>query len=263
MLEIEKIRFRYGKQQIINGLSLVVRPGEVVALLGPNGAGKTTLFRIITGILRPDSGDIRIEGVSLLRLKAHERARQVALVPQNAPIPSGFTVLDMVLMGRNPHLNFMRSEGQHDVGIAERVLEQTDIKHLIHRPASTISGGEQQRVVFATALAQEAPVLLLDEPTSNLDIGQQANTLVLVRDVCRVTKGAVLIAMHDLTLAARYCDRLILLKDGRVWAQGVPKHVLTPENIKQVFGVQTTVLTDPHTGTLMVSLSGAGHESER
>ena len=255
MLEVRGIEFGYRNGRVLNGLSLEAGAGEIVGILGPNGAGKTTLFRIITGVLRPSRGDVLVNGTSLFEMKMNRRARMVAAVPQNAHLPTGFTVLDVVMMGRNPHLGLLQWEGRHDLEVAAEAMLQTDTTHLAHRSVTELSGGEQQRVVLATALAQEASVLLLDEPTSNLDLAQQAKSLSLVREVCRATQGAVLVSMHDLTLAAQYCDRLVLLKEGRAWAEGTPQEVLTPENIEAAYGVRAAVFLNPITGVPMVSLS--------
>ena len=248
MLEIRDVHFSYNGLPVLRGLSLSVGPGELVGVVGPNGAGKTTLLRLIAGVLTPSSGHVRVSGLDLRSTKPAERARMVAAVPQSAQVPKGFTVLDVVLMGRNPHLGLLQWEGKRDLQVAARAMEQTGIAHLAERQATELSGGEQQRVVVAMALAQEALALLLDEPTSNLDLAHQQRVMELVRGICRERQGAVVVSMHDLTLAAQSCDRLVMLAGGRVWAQGTPAKVLTAENIRKVYSVDVVVARHPQSG---------------
>jgi iron complex transport system ATP-binding protein len=189
-----------------------------------------------------------IGGLDLRATRPAERAKMVAAVPQSAQVPKGFTVLDVVLMGRNPHLGLLQWEGKHDLQVAAKAMERTGIAHLAQRQATELSGGEQQRVVLALALAQEAPVLLMDEPTANLDLAHQQKVMDLVRGICCERHGAVVVSMHDLTLAAQSCDRLVMLAEGRVWAEGTPTEVLTAENIRKVYGVDVVVTPHPQSG---------------
>ena len=245
MIEIEGLRFSYDGAPVLSGLSLSAGEGELVGIVGPNGCGKTTLFRLITGVIRPSAGRVRVNGDFFDTLSARQRARLVAAVPQDPAIPAGFTVLDLVLLGRNPHLRLLEWEGPDDLEIAVRSMEMTEVAHLADRHLSRISGGERQRATIAMALAQESPVLLLDEPTSNLDLAHQSNVLRLVRDLCRRRGGSVLVAMHDLILAAQFCDRLVMLAEGRSYADGTPADVLTVENIRAVYGVDVVVSRHP------------------
>ena len=253
MLVVEDIGFSYNGSRVLDGLSLRVGAGEMVGVVGPNGAGKTTLLKLVSGVLGFQRGRVLVGDEDLTRLRSSERARLVSVVPQNPQLPMSFTVLDLVLMGRNPHLRLLEWEGAGDVEIAGRAMELTDTAHLADRLIGTLSGGERQRAVVATALAQEAPVLLLDEPTSSLDLAHQSRVMDLVRRVQQERGGAVLMAMHDLTLAAQYCDRLVMLADGRCYADGPPPEVLTPENIWDVYGARVAVLTHPTTGTPVVA----------
>jgi iron complex transport system ATP-binding protein len=182
----------------------------------------------------------------------------VSAVPQSAQVPKGFTVLDVVLMGRNPHLRLLQWEGNRDLQVAAGAMEQTGVATFAERQATELSGGEQQRVVVAMALAQEAPVLLMDEPTANLDLAHQQRVMDLVRGICRERQGAVLVSMHDLTLAAQSCDRLVMLANGRIAAEGAPADVLTAGNIRTAYGVDVVVTQHPQTGGPVV-LPAASH----
>lgn len=258
MLQVIDVHFSYNGLPVLRGLSLSVGPGELVGVVGPNGAGKTTLLRLIAGVLAPSSGHVLVSGLDLRSVRPAERARMVAAVPQSAQVPKGFSVLDVVLMGRNPHLGLLQWEGKRDLQIAASAMEQTGIAGLAERQATELSGGEQQRVVVAMALAQEAPVLLLDEPTSNLDLAHQQRVMELVRGICRERDGAVMVSMHDLTLAAQSCDRLVMLAEGRVSAEGTPAEVLTAENIRKAYGADVVVTQHPQSGDPVV-LPAATH----
>ena len=172
MLEVRDIQFSYNGRPVLDGLSLSVAAGELVGVVGPNGSGKTTLLKLVTGVLSPDAGAVLVNGIDMAQLGSRERARQIAIVPQDPQLPMGFSVVDLVLMGRNPHLGLLQWEGERDMQVATAAMEQTNVAHLAGRTLSKLSGGERQRAVVATALAQQAPVLLLDEPTSNLDLAQ-------------------------------------------------------------------------------------------
>jgi iron complex transport system ATP-binding protein len=265
MLRLEKIHFAYRGSPVLDGLDLDVRNGELVGVVGPNGSGKTTLLRLISGVLRPSRGRIWMNGADLAALGSKQRARLVSVVPQNPQLPLSYSVLDLVLMGRNPHLKLLQWEGRSDVEIATRAMEATETDHLAGRSLSTLSGGERQRAVLAMALAQEAPLLLLDEPTSNLDLAHQTRVMDTIRDVQAERGGAVLLAMHDLTLAAQYCGRLIMLADGRSDTEGPPELVLTRENISRVYGSEVFVLPHPQGGTPVVlpASNGGGRAPAR
>ena len=252
MLVVENIAFEYGARHVLSGVDLEVRDGEMVGLVGPNGSGKTTLLRLISGVIHPSHGSVSIDGSDLSKLNSSQRARLVSVVPQNPQLPLSFGVLDLVLLGRNPHLKLLQFEGGTDVEIAVRAMEETDTYDLADRRLETLSGGERQRAVVAMALAQEAPVLLLDEPTSNLDLAHQVTIMDLVAGVQSRRGGSVLIAMHDLTLAARYCGRIVMLAEGRTYAEGPPDAVLTRENISRVYGAEVFVFPHPKWGSPVV-----------
>ena len=252
MLAVENIHFAYRGAPVLDGLDLEIREGELVGIVGPNGSGKTTLMRLISGVLRPSQGRIRWDGADMAALSSSQRARLVSVVPQNPQLPLSFSVLELVLMGRNPHLKLLQSEGHRDLDVATRAMELTETNDLADRSLGALSGGERQRAVVAMALAQEAPLLLLDEPTASLDLAHQTGVMDLVKSVQENRGGAVLIAMHDLTLAAQYCGRIIMLADGRSYADGPPEVVLTRENIATVYGAEVFILSHPRGGTPVV-----------
>jgi iron complex transport system ATP-binding protein len=255
-LGVDGLHFAYGDEPVLQGVTLAAEPGELVGVLGPNGCGKTTLFKLVIGSLKPASGRIDVNGASLSGLGPGERARRVAAVPQDPVAPIGFTVADLVMMGRNPHLGLLEFEGEQDRAIAVNAMQSTDIIELAHRPVSTLSGGERQRVFVAMALVQRAPVMLLDEPTSNLDLAAQATVMALLQRLCRERGDTVLVAMHDLTLAAQWCDRLVLMDGGKVRTQGTPDEVLTEANVAAVYGADVVIARHPQTGAPVVLPKG-------
>lgn len=264
MLEIRDLTVAYGELVALRLVSLSLGTGELVGLVGPNGSGKSTLIRAITRLVRPLGGHIRLDGKEVGRLSQRELARWAAVVPQNPYLPDAFTVLEVALMGRTPHLGLLQSEGRADLAAVRRALEQTDVWRLASRRMGELSGGERQRVLVARALAQETPLLLLDEPTAHLDMGHQAAVLDLVRQLCRRGGKAVLAAVHDLSLAGQYCDRLVMLNEGRIVGEGKPEEVLSPQLLASVYGTRVSVFPHPLTGrpvvTPMSEDSGAGLE---
>jgi iron complex transport system ATP-binding protein len=262
LLEVEgvSVTYRSGGREIraLNNASLSLAAGEVVGLVGPNGSGKTTLVRVVTAVVRPNAGRVVVAGRDVSRMKQVELARLVGVVPQEPVLPPAFTVLACVLMGRTPHLRLLQNEGAHDLEAARRAMRATDTWDLAERMLGELSGGERQRVVVARALAQETPILLLDEPTAHLDLGHQAAVLGLMRRFARDEGKAVLAVVHDLTLAARYCDRLVMLRGGSVIASGTPAEVLTPARLRDVYGVTVDVFPHPVTGRPVVAPGGEG-----
>ena len=242
-LRVKQLTLGYDNRVVLHEVSLGVGPGEIVGVVGPNGSGKTTLLKAVSGVLRPWSGELALDGRSLGQMSRHALARLVAVVAQNASLPAAFSALEVVLMGRYPHMAFLRFEGERDLAVAWEALRKTGIEALAERRVGQLSGGERQRLVIARALAQEPELLLLDEPLAHLDLHHQLETMALVQELAGRGLGT-LVAMHDLTLAARFCHRLVLLKDGTVRAQGLPEEVLTPENIEAAFGVEALVY--PH-----------------
>lgn len=239
------------ERTVLHGLELEVSQGTVMALAGPNGVGKSTLLRAIAGALRPARGEIRVMGANIYAMSGRERALLVGMVPQNPELPRGATALEVTLMGRNPHLGLLAWESAADVDIAIEALRMTDAEELAERPVHQLSGGERQRVAIAMALAQQTPVVLLDEPTANLDLAYQSAIMRLLRELANSGK-TVVTAVHDLTLAGQFCDSVALVGGGRVVACGPPEKTLTPEAIRQVYGAETLVLEHPETGKPIV-----------
>ncbi len=243
MLDIRDIDVYYGNRKILYGISFTVNEGEFVGIIGPNGTGKTTLIKTITGVLKPRAGAIFLDGTNIERLDRKEIARIMAVVPQSTPVTPMFTVQDVVLMGRYPHLKnrFNTFESESDLKIADEIMRLTDVYNLADRSMDNLSGGERQEVIIARALAQQPKILLLDEPTSNLDIKHQIKILELVKGLTVNNEITALMAIHDLNLAARFCDRLILLHNHRIQSIGEPEIVLTKENIKEAYEVDVEV----------------------
>jgi iron complex transport system ATP-binding protein len=241
MLSVRGLHVAYGGRQVLCGIDLDVTSGEVVGLIGPNGGGKTTLLKAITRVV-PSIGQVGVDGCDVTSLNARELARRIAVVPQDSTLPVGFTSLEVVVMGRTPHLRFLEQETAADRRKAEDALAMLGARALSDRRVDELSGGERQNVIIARALVQEAPLLLLDEPTANLDIGHQAGIARLLRRLAAERDTGILAALHDLTLASLYCDRLVLIAAGEVVAQGVPGEVLTAENMRRTYGTEVMVL---------------------
>jgi len=244
----EDVSFRYGRAWVLRNVSLTVQEGDFVGILGPNGSGKSTLLNLVDGILAPQAGRVTVEGTDASTLDRGQMARLVAVVPQDSPLIFPFTVQEIVLMGRAPHLGRWRFEGKRDFEIAREAMERTGTLELAGRPMSALSGGERQRVLIARALAQEPRILLLDEPTSNLDIRHQAEFFGLVDELNRTRRLTVLTVSHDINLASLYCRRIVLLKNGMVRSEGRPEETVTEENIRDVFGAPVRVDRHPETG---------------
>jgi len=250
MLKIEGLSVSYRSRRVLHNISLEVNSGEVVALIGPNGAGKSTLVRAISGVIPVESGSIQSNALSrslvnLLSLSPMQRARSLAVVPQAASLPPAFSVWETVLMGRTPYLNFLGQVSAKDEAIARLALQRVDALDLSGRRVGELSGGEQQRVLLARALAQSTPILLLDEPTSNLDLHYQVSFMEAVSALAHQDNLAVLVALHDLNLAARYANRVALLVDGKIKAAGTPRQVLTPELISMAYHLPVQVIPHP------------------
>ncbi|HEX6196584.1 MAG TPA: ABC transporter ATP-binding protein [Jiangellaceae bacterium] len=248
-------------KRVLEDVSLTVRSGSWLTLVGPNGAGKTTLLRAITGAV-DYGGQIELDGDPLRGLRERERARTVAVVPQMPVRPEGMTVQDYVLLGRTPYVPYFGVESAEDLAVTGELIGSLDLRGLEARPVTSLSGGEFQRAVLARALAQQAPVLLLDEPTSSLDLGHAQQVLELVDDLRRQRDLTVVAALHDLTTAAQYSDRLALLVAGEVVAEGTPADVLTEELVSRCYGASVRVVSDPDTGIVVMPVrSSIGSES--
>ena len=244
-LEVQSLGLAYGHNVVMRDLTFQVMPGEIVGLIGPNGSGKSTIIKALSHILNPYSGKIFLDSKDISQISRGDLARLIGVVPQMPLLPNAFTAFEIVLMGRNPHLGLLQYEGARDMAITWQAMERTATHSLAERRIDELSGGEIQRLVIARVLVQEPKSILLDEPTANLDISHQVEILDLIKNLCRENNLAVVIVLHDLNLASQYCDRLILINNGSIHAEGIPKEVITPQNIKEVYGAEHCVYTHP------------------
>ena len=261
MLKIERLSVSYGSRRVLQDISLEVQSGQVLALIGPNGAGKSTLVRAVSGVIPVDGGQVRTNGCDLLALSPMQRARWLAVVPQAVSLPPAFTVWETVLLGRTPYLNFLGQVSAGDEEIVRAALARVDALDLAGRRVGELSGGEQQRVLLARALAQSTPILLMDEPTAHLDLQHQVSLMELIRRQAHEEGLAVLIALHDLNLAARYADRVALLVDEEIEAAGTPAQVMKPEVISAAYHLPVSVVAHPFEDVPLV-LPVSSRESE-
>ncbi len=245
MIELKDVSLGYNHRAVLNNINLKVVPGKVLGLIGPNASGKSTLIKGITRVISVFSGYISIDGRNIKNIKREELARLIAVVPQNPILPEAFTAFEVVLMGRTPHLGFLRYEGEKDIAIAWRAMRATKTQFFADHRVGELSGGERQRLIIARTLTQQPRVLLLDEPTANLDIKHQVELLDLVKSLCLEQGLTVIAALHDLNLAAQYCDWLVMLNEGQIYTEGTPRDVLTVENIKKVYGAEVCVYPHP------------------
>ena len=251
----------FGDRHVVDRVSLDVAPGEWLNIVGPNGAGKTTLLRVLAG-LTPYEGTVRIDGRDTRTLRRREWAQRVAMVPQVPQIPPGMSVAHYVLLGRTPHLRPLGAEGPTDIAAATTALERLDLLRLADRPVTTLSGGERQRVLVARLLAQDAPIALLDEPTTALDLGHQQQVLDLIDELRHDHHLTVVATMHDLTLAAQYGDRLALLDEGRLLATGPASEVLTEDGLSKLYGARVRVLRHGDSLVVVPVRDPSGRERE-
>jgi cobalamin transport system ATP-binding protein len=256
MLRIEDISVSYGSRPVLKHVTLAVDSGEVVALVGPNGAGKSTLIRAVSGVVPIQHGDVRINDGVLSRLSTMERARFLAVVPQARSLPPAFTVYESVLLGRTPHVGWLGRTGPHDHERVQYALEHTQMLGLADRYVGELSGGEQQRVLLARALAQDTPVLLLDEPTTHLDLQHRESLVQLIGELAVSKRLAVLMVLHDLNLAGAHADRVVLLVNGQVQAAGIPAEVLTEPILSGVYDMAVRVIPHPDHGSPIVLPDG-------
>ena len=257
-LAVEHLYFRYGIRAgsdaafALHDVSVAIPPRSLTGLLGPNGCGKTTLLKLMSGVLRPHGGTVTLDGRAMSALSRREVARQVAVVPQETHPAFDYKVIDMVLMGRHPHLGTFQLEGPDDLAIAREALHATGTLHLLARSYMTLSGGEKQRVVIASALAQAPNVLFLDEPTASLDLGYQLEIASLLAQLNQERGVTMVLATHDLNLAAALCETLVLIRGGRVLAHGPTRDVLTDTAIRQLYDVDADVRFHDRAGHLTV-----------
>ncbi len=244
MFEISSLTVSYDSTLVLRNISLAVSPGEILALIGPNGAGKSTLIRAVSGVIKIDSGEVRVNGEDLTDISNGERARILGVVPQARPLGGAFTVEQTVLLGRTAHMNWLGRAQSQDQEAANWAMRKTGIENLAQRRNAELSGGEQQRVLLARTLAQKTPILLLDEPTNHLDLQHQINFLALVHDLARQENLVVVMALHDLNQVSMYADRVALLVGGELMALGSPADVLTEKNLQQAYQTKVHIISD-------------------
>lgn len=252
VLNINNVVCSYDSVKVVENVSFNVKTGNFLGILGPNGSGKTTLLKSVSRILKPQKGTILLEDQDIYRLKTVDVAKKMSVVSQGTMIAFSFTALDVVLMGRSPHLSRFATESKKDVEIAKKCMAYTGTLNLANRLITELSGGERQRVIIAKALAQEPQVLLLDEPTTHLDVSNQHEIMGILKRLCIENKLLVVGVFHDFNLAAHYCDSLILLKKGKIVDVGKSEKVLTSKNIQTVFGIETLVKENPITKSVFV-----------
>jgi len=261
-LTIDKLTLGYGDRTVIDDLDLVLPAGKVTAIVGANACGKSTLLRSMSRLLAPRTGHVLLDGKDVHRMPAKQLARTLGLLPQSPIAPEGITVADLVGRGRHPHQGILSRWGRaDDIAVAE-ALEATETAALSERSVDELSGGQRQRVWIAMALAQQTDLLLLDEPTTFLDVSHQIEVLDLLTDLNRTRGTTIVMVLHDLNLAARYADHLVALSEGRVHAQGEPAQVLTEEVVRSVFGLDSRVILDPTSGKPLMLPIGRHHMTE-
>lgn len=263
MLSVNHIWAAYEDATILEDICVHIPEGLFIGIIGPNGAGKTTLLKIMTGIKKPARGEVLLDGRDIRTLSGRDIARVMAVVPQSSFIPPLFTAEEVVAMGRYPFSRFRFSETGQDHAAVADAIRKTGIEAFKDRTVSELSGGQRQEVIIARALAQTPKLLVLDEPTANLDIKHQMKILELASALVKKEGLAAAMVIHDLSLAARFCDRLILLHDRSVLAMGVPEEVLTPVHLKTAYEVDTVIRKNPFTGALDITVLGAGDAEEK
>ena len=252
MLKIDSLSVSYGTNSVLKGVSLDVTPGEILALIGPNGAGKTTLIRAVSGTVSLASGLVIVDGQDLSEFSTSQRARVLAVVPQARQLGGAYTVEQAVMMGRTPYMSWLGKESESDRAAVHLALKQTYLQDLAQRSIAELSGGEQQRVLLARALAQSTPVLLMDEPTNHLDLQHQTHLLSLVKQLVLEKQLAVMMAMHDLNLVSFYADKVALIVDGRLISSGSPQDVIHADYISEAYQTMVEIVPHPVTGAPII-----------
>ena len=237
---MSEIEYSFRKQPILNKIK--IKQKEILGIVGPNGSGKTTVFNILCGLIKPTKGNIFIDGININNLSITQKSKLIALAPQNTIFPEDISVFELTVMGRNPYMNLLSWESLDDNKLAVQYINRVGILQLASKKLKHISGGERQLALIAMVLCQETPIILLDEPTSNLDIKNQLHIMDNINAIRESSNKTILINLHDLNLAAKYCDKIIFLKNGKVFSQGTPNEVITSENIRNVYGISANVL---------------------
>ena len=261
MIDLRSVSFRYRQDWVLQDISFRIERGEFIGVIGPNGSGKSTLLKILCRLLSPQKGEVLLDLASLREMNQRDIAKRMAVVPQEAYSLFPFRVIEIVLMGRSPYLGHLMFEGARDFEIAKKAMDWTETLSISERFIDELSGGERKRVFIARALAQEPEVILLDEPTANLDIHHQVDFLDLILNLNREKGLTIAMASHDLNIASEYCDRLILLREGRIYKIGSPREVITRENIEEVYGCAVWVDENPISGMPRITLLKKGERS--
>ncbi|GGK87525.1 cobalamin/Fe3+-siderophore ABC transporter ATP-binding protein [Sphaerisporangium melleum] len=258
-LRASGLRLAYDERLIVDGLDVAVPPGRVTAIIGANACGKSTLLRALARLLAPRGGAVRLDGRALQSIPTRELARRLGILPQSPVAPEGLTVLDLVNRGRSPHQTWWRQWSRADEEAVHGALAATGMAGLADRAVDELSGGQRQRAWIAMAVAQDTPVLLLDEPTTYLDLAHQIDVLDLIIDLNRRENRTIVMVLHDLNQACRYADHVIAMKSGRIVAEGAPAEVITAEAVRDIFGLRCQVMTDPVSGTPLIVPMGRHH----
>ncbi|MCU4748537.1 MULTISPECIES: ABC transporter ATP-binding protein [Streptomyces] len=261
-LRTEELRLTYDRHEVVKGLSLDIPPGRITMIVGPNACGKSTLLRGLARLLTPASGSVLLDGASIHSRPTREVATTLGILPQTPVAPDGITVTDLVGRGRYPHQGWFRRWSEEDERAVAEALEATDVAELADRAVDELSGGQRQRVWIAMALAQGTDLLLLDEPTTYLDITHQVEVLDLLTDLNTSAGTTVVVVLHDLNLACRYADHLVAMRDGRIVAEGPPAEVVTEQVVSDVFGLRCTLVDDPVSGTPLIVPMGRHHSAK-
>lgn len=257
LLQSFDLTLGYGDRPVVNGVNLNVPRGAFTALIGPNGSGKSTLLRGLCRLLRPAAGQVLLDGADIHRLPTRDVARRIGVLPQGPTAPEGLTVRELVAMGRYPHQSLLGRWSDADETACRHAMELTALEPLGERLLDTLSGGQRQRAWIAMTLAQQTEALLLDEPTTFLDLAHQIEVLDLLTDLVVDRAATVVAVLHEINQAARYADHIVMLKDGAIYVEGAPEDVLTSENVTAVFGLENRIYRDPDTGSLFVAPPGA------
>lgn len=250
-LTTRKLTLSYDKNSIVAGLDLAIPTGQMTALVGPNGCGKSTLLRGLARLLKPQSGTVYLDGKAIAQLSTKEVAKRIGILPQSPSAPEGLTVRELIAQGRYPHQTWLQQWSQEDEQMLKQAIAMTDLAPFAERPLDTLSGGQRQRAWIAMTLAQNTDILLLDEPTTFLDLAHQIEVLDLLYDLNRERGRTIVMVLHDLNLACRYADNLIALRNGQVFAQGTATQVMTETMLREVFGLESQIVADPVAGTPM------------
>lgn len=255
-LKVENLRFKYDEKIVLNNISFEVKKGEFLTIIGPNGSGKSTLLKVLNNTYTPLGGNIYINNNNIKNLKRKELARKMAMVFQDNNINYEFTAEDIVLMGRYPHKKRFEKDNKEDYNIVKESLEMTNTTYLKNKMITQLSGGERQRIVIAKALAQRAEIILLDEPTSNLDINHQIEILELLKTMNKENGTTIVLVMHDINLGIRYSDQIMILKNGKIVEKGKPEEIITKENIESTYDIKVAIEKSFHTDSLYITPLG-------